>query len=215
MTNHIRTDDPQAMMEAVGDLVPALARESIDHGFYTHTVSRRLDPVGFARYTDTTRANMLYDHIADAARGLIMSAGSDGLSWQISGNKRATEIMLDPFFAFRIKRAKRKRGGMTATYPTPRQGRIDSPPPYLGHGQAVIDFKGWGQGLDDEDRVWTTIAFDLDDTEEAVARVAIGIKLCRRWLWKVALPPADADVVARVAPSAAEYIHELRRLRSA
>ena len=215
MSNHIRTDDPEAMMGAVGELVPPILRESIDHGFFLHSASRRRDPEGFADYTDSSRSNMLYDRIAATARGLIIAAGVDGLSWQISANKRATEILLDPFLAFRIKRAKRNRRGMTAAYPTPRQGRIDSPPPYLGYGQAVINFNGWAQGLDDEDRAWTTVAFDLDDTEESVTRIDIGIKLRRCWLWKLALPAADTDAVARIAPAAAEHIQELRKLRSA
>src|SRR5687767_6538246 len=107
--------DEVAVSGAIGPVVPALLREGVSEGFHRFKKSRDLDPEGFADYSLCSKANMLYDRIALASRELVDLARPEipALGWKLGRNKRATDIMLDPYFVFRIKRVKRNRGNLS------------------------------------------------------------------------------------------------------
>ena len=201
-------------MAAAGTMIPALLRESIDEGFHGYKRSRALDPVGFAEYGPCARANMLYDRIATSCRelmGLVMPENPD-LSWKIGDNKRSTEVKLEPYLMFRIKRVKKNRGGRSTSVGTNRQWRIMSDV-VLSPAQMIIDFPNF-YGLE-EDRIWLTAAYDLDDLEESLARVSIGVETRKKFLWKLPLHQPEAEVIAGFPTLIAGRILEMRALRSA
>jgi len=135
-----REDDPSAVMAALGPILPNVLREGVDEGFYRWSQSRKADPNGFVSYGSCSRMNMLYDHIAVPTRELLDLAAPHvrHLRWRVSDNLRATEIYLDPYLAFRIKREKRNRGGRTTSVLTERQRAIKSPVA-LSDGETIGD----------------------------------------------------------------------------
>ena len=199
----------------MGSVVPALLREGLAEGFHRFKRSRDLDPDGFADYSLCSKANMLYDRIALASRELVDVAKADipELGWKAGRNKRATDIMLDPYFVFRIKREKQNRGGLTTSVDTWRQLQMKSlsVPPML---QMSLDF-GVPIRLPNENRIWITIPFDLDELEESISHVSMGIELRTKFLWKVPLPEAEADIIASLPNAVADRISEMRSRRSA
>jgi hypothetical protein len=213
-----RDDDQMGTMDYLGPALPALLREAADTGLYRYKVSRSLDPEGYADASDCSRANLLYDRIAKPTRELIDLAalGDHRLRWQFSDNKRATEVMCDPFHALRIKRVKRNRGGLTTGVETDRLRSIKSRHrPLLSLGQMVIPFVGWPGPSRVEHRVWITLAFDLDDVEEAFSSVFLGVETRTRFLWRMPLPEAPPDVIASLSAPLADRIMELKAKRSA
>ena len=217
MTNsRIRKDDQAVVMREIGPLLPAMLREAVDEGFHNYVASRRKDPDAYPEYSDCTRANMLYDRVAASARQLInaMAADVPDLSWKISHNKRATDIFLDTRFAFRIKRTKLNRHGLTTSVSTNRQRAIKSEV-MLPVGQMVLPFPDNPTAVADEERIWLTVGFDLDDLEEFLERVSLGIELRKKFLWKIPLPVPDANVIATLSPVLADKIVDMRLRRSA
>ena len=67
----------------------------------------------------------------------------------------------------------------------------------------------------DEERIWLTVGYDLDDAEESLESVTIGIELRKSFLWKIPLPVPDTDVIATLSPSLADKIAGMRAHRSA
>jgi len=214
--SNIRKDDQDAVIHEIGPVVPAMLREAVDEGFYNYDVSRRKDPDAYPEYTDCTRGNMLYDRIAASARQLVDAATADipDLSWKITHNKRATDVLLDTRFAFRIKRTKLNRSGLSTSVSTRRQRAIKSNV-MLPIGQMVMRFPDDQATVSDEERIWLTVGFDLDEPEESLKRVAIGIELRKKFLWKIPLPVPDAGVIASISPILADKIVDMRGRRSA
>ena len=214
--SNIRKDDQIAVIREIGPLVLALVREALDEGFHNYVVSRRRDPDAYTEYSDCIRANMIYDRMATAARQLIDVATTDvpDLSWKITHNKRATDILLDTQFAFRIKRTKRNRRGRTASVSTRRQRAIKSSV-MLPPGQMVLAFHDAQRAVPDTERIWVTVCFDLDDLEESLEKVSLGIELRSKFLWKVPLPVPDADRIVILSPDLADKIVGMRVRRSA
>jgi hypothetical protein len=204
----------EEIIEAVGPVIPAILRESVTEGFYRFKTSRALDPVGFAEYSLCAKMNMLYDRIALASRELLTLASSDmpGLWWQVGRNKRATEIFFDPYFAFRIKRTKGNRNDLSTSVDTGRQLTIKAEfvPPV---SQSLFDFMG--ENFPPENRIWITIPYDLDELEENVTQVSIGIELRTKFLWKQPLPEAPADILASFPTAVADRVNDMRASRSA
>jgi hypothetical protein len=207
-------DEETAILASVGQTVPALLREAVDEGFHRYKVSRALDPFGFPDYGPISKANMLYDRIASAARDLISTIAPDlpQLRYSIHSNTKSTEITLDPYFAFRIKRTKANRRNMPSSYGTDRQKHINAP--FWTIGQLRIPFQNLPL-IEMEDRLWLTVGFDLDDIEEQIERTVIGVTTRRRWMWRQPLMLADADIIASFPPLLADRINEMRVSRSA
>jgi hypothetical protein len=205
----------EAVMEAVGPIVPMLLREAIEEGFYRYKTSRSLDPLGFPDYGPISKANMLYDRIAAASRELIdtLSADLPAIQYTIHSNTKSTEILFDPYFAFRVKRTKSNRHGMPTSYPTWRQRRINSPTWEIR--QLRIPFPGGAPIIETEDRLWLTAGFDLDDVEERIEKTVIGVTTRRHWLWRYPLDLADAEIVASFPSLLADRMNEMRAARSA
>ncbi|HZL34274.1 MAG TPA: hypothetical protein VFC78_03125 [Tepidisphaeraceae bacterium] len=204
--------DETAIMQALGPIIPSVLREAVEEGWHRFKKSRSLDPNGFAEYGLTSRANMLYDRIAAAARDLVGVAAVDipGLSCGINKNKKSTEVTFEPYFAFRMKRTKRNRKGLTTSVNTWRQCRIKSE--YWTIRQPML-FPQIPISM--EDRLWMTIGFDLDDLEEQIDKVEIGVEARRKFIWKQPLIQADAEVIASFPAIVADRIAEMRVRRSA
>lgn len=215
MNTKLRDDDGRAILDAIGFPIPILLREAVDHGFQKYAHSRGLDPNGHAEYSDCSRANMLYDRIAAVARELVGAFGDERLTWKISSNKRATEIYLAPDFAFRIKRIKRNRHDLTTGVATSRQQKIKSTPRLIPVGQMLLPLPGAVQQMVYEHPLWVTVAFDLDEFEESVSRIYLGVERQKRFLWRERLPEAPADVIATLSPPLASKIMDLRSRRVA
>ena len=212
----IRKDDQVSVLNAVNKVVLVLLREGVDDGFHAFTASRKIDAKIFPQYSDCTRMNMLYDRIAASTRQLVDAAAPDipDIWWKITENKRATDVLLGERFAFRIKRTKRNRGGCTTSVATRRQRAIKSavtPVP----SQMVLPFSVMLNTVPDEERIWLTVGYDLDDAEESLESVTIGIELRKSFLWKIPLPVPDTDVIATLSPSLADKIAGMRAHRSA
>ncbi|QOV88547.1 hypothetical protein [Humisphaera borealis] len=207
-------DQQAEIMAALGSVVPVLLREAVDEGFHAYKVSRALDPVGHAEYGACSRANMLYDRIASTGRELVRLAADEmpELTSSIHPNKRSTEILLDPYFAFRIKRTKENRKGLTTSVSTKRQNRIKAE--FIPAAQMSIDFPGYASPPS-EDRLWLTVGFDLDELEEHLTKVAIGVETKKRFLWKQSLLEAEAEIIASFPTILADRINEMRTRRSA
>ena len=58
----------------------------------------------------------------------------------------------------------------------------------------------------DEERIWLTVGFDLDELEESLERVSLGIELCDKFLWKIPLPVPEAEVIATLSTHLADKI---------
>lgn len=218
MSTPPRDDDQIGTMDFIGPALPALLREAADTGLFRYRRSRLLDPEGHADHSDCTKANILYDRIASPVRELVglASMADPRLRWQFSDNKRATEVMCDPFYAFRIKRTKKNRGGLTTGVATDRALDIKSrKKPIVALGQMVLSFLNWQPPARVQDRLWITLGFDLDVVEESFSAVFLGIELPRRFLWKIPLPEAPPDVIASLSAPLADRIMELKELRSA
>ncbi len=215
ITKFIRKDDQAAVLRHVGRELLVLFREALDEGFFQYTRCRDRDPDAFLQYSDCTRANILNDHMTAAAREMIdaMAINSPELIWKISANRRATEIFYGDEFVFRIKRTKRNRRGCTANVATWRQKAIKSEVGYVT--QAVLPYSGNHLVLPDFARIWLTIGFDLDELEESLERVMMGVEVRRRFLWKVPLPVPEQQIIASLSPALADKILELRVKRSA
>ncbi len=179
-------------------------QEQRNHVF---VVSRRKDQNVYTEYSDCTRANMLSDRITASARQLIDTVTADipDLSWKITLNRRATDILLDTRFAFRIKRTKRNRRGRTTSVSTKRQRMIKSDV-MLPVGQMVLPLPNTPIAVPDEERIWLTVGFDLDELEESLERVSLGIELCDKFLWKIPLPVPEAEVIATLSTHLADKI---------
>ena len=210
-----REDDPQAVMKTVGPVLPAILEESVQTGFYNFSRSRANDPMGFAELTDCSKANILYDRMAAVARDLIDTLGDDNTAWRMSENRRSTEIYSGPFFAFRIKRSKANRQGRSTGVRTVRQRSIK--PSHGGYfpSQMVLEYNEVPAIVPDQDRFWLTVAYDLDDVEENIARVRIGRELLERWDWGVPLVQSELDVIASISSPLADRISDLRERRLA
>lgn len=210
-----RYDEPEDVLAHLGPVPLLIQRESVDSGLFRYKQSRKRDTDGHAIYTPCTTANMLYDHIANVGRELTDLAAEDGMSWAISQNRRATEIYYGDHIAFRTKRAKANRGGLTTSVSTSRQLAMKSKPTMDMPGQAVMAFPGWCQPMPPEGRTWLTVAFDLDDVEENVTSVKIGFETTTAFLWKVPIPEGEPDIIASLSAPLADRMNELRALRSA
>jgi len=212
---NIRKDDSEAVLNELGLMLPSMLRESVDDGFYNFTVSRRKDPDAYTDYTECTRGNMLYDRIASAARILVSaySVENPDLSWRISSNKRATDILLDTRFAFRLKRTKKNRRGCTTSVSTHRQRTIKSSV-MQPIRQMVLPFPADQIVVADAERIWITVGFDLDDAEESIAKVDLGIEVKKHFLWTTPLHVPDVKVIANISPALADKITELRIRRT-
>lgn len=218
MNNYdFRGDDPEAVLREVGPLMPSVLTEAILDGFYKYTISRAKDPDAYPEYSDCTRGNQLYDRIAASARAMIdsLSPGNPDLQWKITPNKRATDILLDTRFAFRVKRSKRSRSNLTTGVRTARNKRIKPSHIMLTIGQMVMPFPSNQIVIPDEDRIWITLPFDLDDAEEAISKIAIGVELEKRFLWKRPLEAPADEVLATLPKPVTEMILEMRQRRSA
>lgn len=209
-------DDQGAVIREIGPMMPSIIVEAIHDGFYKYSVSRAKDVDAYPEYSDCTRANQLYDRIAASARTLIDAATPQNpdLHWKITKNKRATDILLDTRFAFRVKRSKRNRGNLTTGVRTGRNRRI-KPATLLTIGQMHLPFPANQVAVEDEDRLWITVAFDLDDVEEAIAKVAIGIELHRKFLWREPLEPPEVKVLATLPKPVSAMILKMRQRRLA
>lgn len=161
---------------------------------------------------------MVYDHVANVLRELVTAAGMDNLSFRLTANLRSTEVQFDPFVMVRVKRTKSNRGGRSTSYPTGRQGRIkgaerrgtrDVP------GQVFFIAGGRPIVVAEDQKLWLTVGFDLDEVEEAVSEVTIGVELEKGWVWKAALPEADLGIIGSTSSQLADRIRELREIRSA
>ena len=201
-------------MRALGPL-PIILRESIDHGFFNYAKSRKIDAAGHADYSECSRANVLYDRITAAARELVDAAGIRGLRWEISDNKRATEIKLDPHIAIRIKRIKPNRGDLTASVNTRRQRFIKSFSRMVPIGQMALPFKGAIRLMGYAHPLWITAAFDLDEVEESVSRIYIGIERRTKFIWKIPVAEPAPAVIATLHSPLADRIMDMRKRRSA
>lgn len=212
-----RKDDQKRIMREIGPMIPALLREAVDEGFHNFAVSRQRDIEAYPEYTECSRANMLYDRITAAARVLVDALADDrpDLYWRVTPNKRSTEILLDARFAFRFKRSKENRGNLTANVCTLRQQHEIKSDVMLPWGQLVLPFRNTQPEVPDRERIWLTVAFDLDDLEEAVTNVGIGVELRKSFLWKVPLVAPDAEIITSFPPSLADRIGEMRNRRSA
>ena len=218
MNNYdFRPDDQEAVLKEIGPLMPSIIVEAILDGFYKHSVSRAKDPEAYPEYSDCTRGNQLYDRMAASARALIdsISPQNPDLQWKITPNKRATDMLLDTRFAFRVKRSKRNRNNLTTGVRTTRNKRIKPTHAMLTIGQMVMPFPSSQVVIPDEERIWITVPFDLDDAEEAITKIAIGIELKRRFLWKVPLEPPALEVLATLPKPVFAMISEMRQRRSA
>ncbi|MDO8625004.1 MAG: hypothetical protein Q7R47_02895 [Candidatus Diapherotrites archaeon] len=218
MSNYnFRIDDQEAVLREVGSLMPSILAEAIQDGFYKYTVSRNKDPESYPEYSDCTRGNQLYDRIAASARAMVdsLSPQNPDLQWKITPNKRATDILLDTRFAFRVKRSKRSRNNLTTGVRTARNKRIKPSQIMLTIGQMVMPFPSNQVVIPDEDRIWITVAFDLDDAEEAISKIAIGVELEKRFLWKRPLEAPAAEVVATLPKPVSDLILGMRQRRSA
>jgi len=192
-----------------------LIREAVDEGIHRNRLSKRLDPDAWVDYNEGTRPAMRYDRIVRVARELVdLAVESDPrLSWQLSSNRRSTEILLDPFVAVRVKLGKANRGGRTANYPTERQLFIRDPRNWACVGQTVLPFRTDQPQIETTNRIWLTARYDLDELEENVTEVEIGVEHQTGWVWRVPLPEAELDVIARVSPQVADLISDLRNRR--
>jgi hypothetical protein len=207
--------DEQAVMAALGPIVPAILREGVAEGFHRFKASRALDPIGFADYSLCAKSNMLYDRIARATRELVDLAQAEipDLQWTMGRNKRATDFTFDPYFAFRIKRIKANRKGLTTSVDTWRQLSIKSGV-VLPVSQNMLDFgQTWSFPI--ENRVWITIPYDLDDLEEKVEQAGIGVETRTKFIWKRPLPEAEADIIASFPAAVADRVYDMRTKRSA
>jgi len=202
-------------MGHVGRLLPIIFREAVDDGFHRYGVSRQLDPEGFVDYGKCGRGNMLYDRIAASARYLIDSAKDSisDLRYAITPNERSTEFMAGPYLVFRLKRIKKNRKNLTTGVMTARQAAIRSPI-CQSVGQMSFPFPNDPDFLPRENRVWLTVAWDLDELEESVSRVVIGVETRKRWMWLQPLLVTESDVVASLPAPVADRIHEVRQRRA-
>jgi hypothetical protein len=213
-----RDDDQVGTMDYIGPALPAILREAADTGLYRYCRSRMLDPDSHALYSDCSKANVLYDHITFVARELVdlVAAADRRVRWQFSDNKRATEIICEPGHAFRIKRVKANRGGLSTGVRTDRLLDIKSRHrPVLLPGQLVLSFGSDPVPTRMEDRTWLTLGFDLDDVEESFSGVFLGVEMPTRFLWRIPLPEAEPEILARLSAPLADRIVELREARSA
>ncbi len=214
--NNFDRSDGEAVMREIGHLMPSILCESILDGFHKFRQSRSEDSDAYPEYSDCTRANMLYDRIAASARRLIdlITPENPDLHWKITKNKRATDMLLDTRFAFRVKRSKRNRRNLTTGVRTGRQRAI-KPNTMVAIGQMMFRFPSNQIEVDDRERTWITVAFDLDDVEESIERIVIGIELQRKFLWQTPLVAADANVLASLPGPVAQEISQMRARRSA
>lgn len=210
-----RKDDQDAVLSHVGDVLPVVFREAVDDGFYRHALSRQRDPEGYVEYGKCCRANMLYDRIVASARYLCDGAREvmPALRYDVTDNQRSTEFMSGPFLVFRLKRIKRNRKNLTTSVKTGRQGIIRSP--YCQSvGQQSLPFPDDVDYLPRENRVWLTIGYDLDELEEAVSRVVLGVETRKRWMWLRPLSAGEPEVLASLPAPVADRIQEARRRRA-
>lgn len=215
MSGRPRDDDSKAVMDFMGPSLPIMFREGIEHGFYNYAKSRKLDPIGHTEYTDCTKGNMLYDRIVAVLRELVEAAGKKALHWKIGDNKRATEIMLEPHLAYRIKRIKQNRGDKTTGVSTGRQRKVVKAKSQLvPFGQMVFPIEGFDRKMVYPHPLWITAAFDLDEVEESVSRIFLGVERKHGFIWKLRVPEATPDVIAKLHGSLADKIMELRQLRA-
>ena len=214
--NNFRRDDENEVMHEVGDLMPSILTEAVYDGFHKFRVSRNKDQDAFPEYTESTRGGMLYDRIAASARTLIdlVQPENPDLQWRITPNKRATDMLLDTRFAFRVKRAKRNRRDRTTGVRTKRN-KIIKPDTMVCIGQLILPFPSNQVVVDDADRTWITVSFDLDDVEENIEYVRIGIELNKRFLWQKPLYETTEGVLASLPPQVADMIREMRGRRLA
>lgn len=213
----IRPDDQEAVLREIGPLMPSILSEAIEDGFYKHAKSRANDPNANVEYSECTRANQLYDRIAASARAMIDSVKPENpdLQWKITPNKRATDMLLDTRFAFRVKRSKRNRNNLTTSVRTRRQRRIKPAHLMLTIGQMVMPFPSNQIEIPDEERLWITVAFDLDDAEESITKAWIGVELKQKFLWKAPLELPTVETLAKLPSSVRDIIVQLRERRSA
>lgn len=214
-TQYIRPDDGNAVMAAVGNLMPSILVEAIYDGMYKYCRSRDLDPEAYMEYTDCTRSNQLYDRIARSARDLLDALNNSELYYRTTDNKRATDFYLDTRFAFRVKRSKRNRNNQTTNVRTQRQRWIRPSSAMVSIGQLVLPYPSNQIVVSDQERLWLTIAFDLDDAEVAVEKIFIGWELKNRFAWKDRLEAPTEEALVSLPKPVADAIGEKRRGRSA
>lgn len=212
--NNFRRDDENEVMREVGDLMPSILTESVYDGFHKFKVSRSKDKDAFPEYTESSRGGMLYDRIAASARSLIdrVQPENPDMQWRITPNKRATDMLLDTRFAFRVKRAKRNRRDLTTGVRTKRN-KIIKPDALVCIGQMVLPFPSNQVVVDDSERTWITVSFDLDDVEENIEYVRIGVELKNRFIWQRPLHETTDDVLASLPPKVADMIKEMKGRR--
>jgi hypothetical protein len=135
------------------------------------------------------------------------------LRYSITNNERSTEFMLGPFVVFRVKRIKKNRKNLTTYVHTKRQLCIHSSICQVV-GQYSLPFPNHIDYLPMENRVWVTVAYDLDELEEQVSRVVMGVETRKRWLWLRPLFAGEPEIIASLPVPVADRIQEVRRRRT-
>jgi len=232
--------DPDSIMDEIGDIVPIIIREAMDSGFDDFRRHRDREPGPFARFSPTTLAGMLTDSIYPHLISLTALVDPQGLLLQTrrTPNDRATELFVGADFYIKVKRVKDRRRqatpeddvevdglmdleifeeGIPRNLPTRRVRRQFSPLAITG-SQMVMNYPGVPsvQIPNDEHNRWCLFAgFDIDLTEERLARHRIGLYERRRSLWTLALPELELDAIAQISPDLADQVNVLRQARQA
>lgn len=209
--------DQTAVMAHVPNVLQMIFRESCEHGLFKHVQSNQLDPEGYLDYMQSRRSGMLSDRITAVARHLFDVSGIDGAWWKIADNDCATEFYLDPFLAFRFKRTKKNRSHKSTGVMTVRRASTQS---LVGYKQVVNQtaflFPGVSPApLQDDERLWLNIGFDLDEIEESIDRLMVGRETKLGYRWNVPIPDFPPGVLASISGPLADTIETQRNQRFA
>lgn len=230
--------DGESVLDELGPIAPVILREAMDTGIDLFRQSRDLDPIGFADYSASTRANMLVDRMYPVLAALIDVADPQGLhlATRRTHNQRALELFAGGALYAKVKRIRDRVSpaepsddpelidlvdievveyGMPQNISTQRVLRQRSPQDFIGP-QLTLDGIPPVQIPDDErHRLCLVAGFDLDLTEDLLVRHRIGLYDQRRAIWTRPLPVLSLDVIATISSPLAEQVEALRQARSA
>jgi hypothetical protein len=230
--------DENSVMAEMGPIAPIILREAMESGFDAYKRSRSLDPVGFADYRPSTRANMLADRIYPYLIELVHVADPDGLHLRTrtTDNGRATELFIGSELYTKVKRIKDRsrranaeddvevdgvidmqiiEDGVPRNIPTGRVLRQLQPGAYIGRQLGLPGIPPVQIPDDGSERLCLVAGFDLDLTEDRMERYRIGLYDSKRAIWTQSLPELDLEVIASISTPLAEQVEVLRQARSA
>ena len=231
--------DGDEVLAEIGGIALVILREAMDTGIDLFRRSRDLDPVGFADYSATTRANMLVDRMYPVMAALVDAADPEHqhLDTRRTDNQRALELYAGAYLYTKLKRVRDRplppeqtqdpeladlidievtEYGMPKNVPTQRVLRQRSPEAFHVGRQLTLDHVPPVQVQGDaRDRVCLVAGFDLDVTEDNLVRHRIGLYNDRVCLWHHWLHPLPLSAIATISSPLAEQVEALRQARAA